>query len=255
MAIAYIGLRGIDRMDRPGAVKKRNRILRVARGLGIAALALIMVPIVMVPVYWVVNPISVPMAWRYISAKPVTRVWRPIDEISDRLKASVLMSEDGQFCQHWGVDLGAIRAEFNNWRAGREPRGASTISMQVARNLFLWNGRSYVRKALEIPVAGYLDLILSKRRIMEIYLNIAEWGPSGQFGIEAGALHAFGTDADAFSWQNAAMMAVILPNPHLRNPVRPTRGLQRVAGIISHRAQKAQAYIGCLYNSGTVALQ
>ena len=255
MAIAYIGLRGFDRRDGSGIVITASQILRVARVLGIVVLALVMVPIVMVPVYWVVNPISVPMASRYISFKPVTRVWRPIDEISDRLKASVLMSEDGQFCRHWGVDLGALRAEINNWRAGREPRGASTISMQVARNLFLWNGRSYVRKALEIPIAGYLDLILSKKRIMEIYLNIAEWGPSGQFGIEAGALHAFGTDADAFSWQNAAMMAVILPNPQLRNPVRPTRGLQRVAGIVSRRAQKSQAYIGCLYNSGMVALQ
>lgn len=233
----------------------KRRFRRLIKLLAIIVLLVGLVPVVLVPVYTLVNPVSVPMLVRYVSAQNVTRIWRPIDDISDRLKASVVMSEDGQFCQHWGIDAGALRVEFNNWRAGRAPRGASTISMQVARNLFLWNQRSFVRKALEIPIAGYLDLVLSKRRIMEIYLNIAEWGPTGEFGIEAGAQRAFGLDADAFSWERAALMAVALPNPLVRNPARPTRGLRRVASIVSRRAQNSGAYIGCLYTSGTVALQ
>lgn len=211
--------------------------------------------LVLVPVYGLVNPVSTPMVWRMVTGQQVVRDWVPIDAVSDRLKASVVMSEDGQFCRHWGVDLGALRAEINAFRAGRSPRGASTISMQVARNLFLWHGRSYVRKALEIPIAGYLDLVLPKRRIMEIYLNIAEWGPDGEFGVSAGASRAFGTDVDAFSWSRASLMAVTLPNPHLRNPARPTRGLVRVARIVEGRARNGARNIGCLYANGVVDLQ
>jgi len=236
-------------------VSVKRRFRRLIKLTAIALLIIGLVPVVLVPVYALVNPVSVPMLARFVSAQKVTRIWRPIDEISDRLKASVVMSEDGQFCRHWGIDIGALRDEFNNWRAGRAPRGASTIPMQVARNLFLWNQRSYVRKALEIPIAVYLDLVLSKRRIMEIYLNIAEWGPTGEFGIEAGAQKAFGIDADAFSWERATLMAVALPNPLVRNPARPTRGLQRVASIVSRRAQSSGPYIGCLYSNGAVTLQ
>lgn len=231
---------------------------RLWRGLRIAAIALailVAIPLVLVPIYWVVPPVSVPMLVRFITFQPVTRVWRPLDEVSDRLKAAVVMGEDGQFCHHHGIDLGAFRAEYEAWRAGRRPRGASTISMQVARNLFLWNGRSYVRKALELPLATYLDLILSKRRIMEIYLNIAEWGPDGEFGIEAGAQRAFGVDADAFSWKRAGLMVVTLPNPHVRNPARPSRGMVRIGGIVTRRAQSATTHISCLYRDGQVPAQ
>jgi membrane peptidoglycan carboxypeptidase len=101
---------------------------------------------------------------------------------------SIIMSEDGQFCSHWGVDWGALNAVLD--REGGPSRGASTIAMQTVKNLFLWSSRSYIRKGLEIPLAYYADFILSKRRIMEIYLNIAEWGP-GIFGAEAAAQHYF----------------------------------------------------------------
>jgi monofunctional biosynthetic peptidoglycan transglycosylase len=148
--------------------------------------ALVAIPLVLVPLYWVVPPVSTLMVSRYVTGQPVTRVWRDIDEISDRLKTAVVLSEDGQFCSHHGVDVAALRAEIDNFLAGKEARGASTITMQVARNLFLWNDRSVVRKVLEVPLAVYIDLVLPKRRIMEIYLNIAEWGPDGQFGVEAG---------------------------------------------------------------------
>lgn len=231
-----------------------RRVWRFIRVLAIALVLLAAIPVVLIPVYAVVNPVSMPMLGRYVSLQKVTRIWRPLDTVSDRLKAAVVVSEDGQFCRHWGVDVGALRFEFNAWRAGKSPRGASTISMQVARNLFLWNGRSFVRKGLEIPLAFYLDLVLPKRRIMEIYLNIAEWGPDGEFGIEAGAQRAFGVDADAFSWERAALMTVTLPNPHLRNPARPTRGMARVASIVERRARSGAGHITCLYRRGEVRL-
>src|SRR5690606_24328442 len=150
---------------------------------------------------------------------------QPIGQISDRLKAAVVMSEDGQFCRHWGVDVGALRAEVEKMLAGREFRGASTIPMQVARNLFLWNAPSFLRKGLEVPLAFYLDLVLSKRRIMEIYLNVAEWGPDGEFGVAAGAQAAFRVGVEALSWERASLLAVTLPNPVRRRPANPTKGL------------------------------
>ena len=209
--------------------------------------ALIAVPLVLVPLYWVVPPVSTLMLGRYVTGQPVVREWRDLDQISDRLKTAVVLSEDGQFCSHHGIDVAALRAEIDNYLAGQEARGASTITMQVARNLFLWNGRSVVRKALEVPLALYIDLVLPKRRIMEIYLNIAEWGSNGQFGVEAGAQAAFGTSAESFTWNRAALLTVALPNPHMRRPGNPTAGLQRVANIVETRARRFSGHASCLF--------
>jgi monofunctional biosynthetic peptidoglycan transglycosylase len=128
---------------------------------------------------------------------------------------------------------------------GEKTRGASTIVMQTGKNLFLWPGRSYLRKALELPLALYIDLVLSKKRIMEIYLNIAEWGP-GIYGIEAASQYRFGRPASALTRRQAALLAVTLPSPETRNPAKPTKGLSRLARIIERRARQAGAYIGCL---------
>jgi len=228
---------------------------RWLKRLGVALGLVVLVPLLLVPLYGFVAPISIPMLERYLTGRPVIRDWQGIDQVSDRLKAAVVMSEDGQFCRHWGIDLGALRAELRDLMNGESPRGASTITMQVARNLFLWNDRSYLRKALEIPLALYIDLVLPKRRIMEIYLNIAEWGPNGQFGIAAGTQTAFGTGPESLSWGRAALMAVALPNPVLRLPARPTRHVQRVAEIVEARARQGANRIGCLYPSGRVSLQ
>jgi monofunctional biosynthetic peptidoglycan transglycosylase len=119
-------------------------------------------------------------------------------------------------------------------------RGGSTITQQVAKNLFLWQGRSYVRKALELPLAMWIDAILSKRRILEIYLNIAEWGPGGQFGAETGARYAFGRSAANLSHREAALMASILPNPVKRSARKPGPGVRRLAGTYMARAQAAE---------------
>ena len=229
------------------------RIVLVAIALVVAVP--VAVPLILVPVYGFVDPVSVSMLRRHITGHPVDRDWRPLDQISDRLKASVTMSEDGQFCRHWGVDIGALRGEIDVWLSGGVPRGASTITMQVARNLFLWDDRSIVRKVLEIPIALYVELVLPKPRIMEIYLNVAQWGPVGEFGVEVAARRAFGKGAEALSWNEAALLAAALPNPFLRRPERPGPHMQSVAEVIERRAREAARNIGCLYSSGGVVLE
>lgn len=221
--------------------------------LGILAV-LVAVPLVLTPLYLVVQPVSVPMLTRMLTGQSVTREWRDIDDISDRLKASVILSEDGQFCRHWGIDVAALRAEVENYLAGEEARGASTLTMQVARNLFLWNGQSVIRKALEVPLAAYVDLVLPKRRIMEIYLNIAEWGPEGEFGVAAGAQRAFGREPQNLDWRTASLLAVTLPNPIVRNPARPSAGLVRVAAIVENRARQYGERAACVGQNGRLAL-
>ena len=119
----------------------------------------------------------------------------PLSRISPALSLAVIIAEDGRFCTHYGVDFAEIRDAIDDADDLDDMRGGSTITQQVAKNLFLWPGRSYVRKALEFPLALWIDLVLSKRRILEIYLNIAEWGPNGEFGVEAGSRRAFGKSA------------------------------------------------------------
>ena len=215
---------------------------------------LVAIPLVLTPIYLFVDPVSVPMLERYLTGRPVDREWRDMADISDRLKAAVVLSEDGQFCRHWGVDLGALRDEVQNFIDGEDARGASTITMQVARNLFLWNGQSPVRKALEVPLAVYIDLVLPKRRIMEIYLNIAEWGPDGQFGVEAGAQAAFGIESSQLRASTAALLTTALPNPLLRLPGRPSANQQRIAAVIEDRVNQYGERADCVGENGQLAL-
>jgi Membrane carboxypeptidase (penicillin-binding protein) len=227
------------------------RYLRIL--LGVIAV-LVAIPLLLTPLYLVVQPVSVPMLARMLTGQNVTREWRDIDDISDRLKAAVILSEDGQFCRHWGVDVAALRDEVEKYLAGRDARGASTLTMQVARNLFLWNQQSALRKALEVPLAFYIDLVMPKRRIMEIYLNIAEWGPEGEFGVAAGARRAFGREPQNLDWRTASLLAATLPNPILRNPARPGAGLERVAGIVEARARQYGERASCVGQGGRLAL-
>ncbi|MET0470710.1 MAG: transglycosylase domain-containing protein, partial [Xanthobacteraceae bacterium] len=125
-----------------------------------------------------------------------------------------------------------------------EARGVSTITQQTAKNLFLWHGRSFVRKGLEFPLALWIDLVLPKRRVLEIYLNIAEWGPNGQYGAEAGSRYAFNKSARALNAHEAALLAAVLPNPRRRSAKQPGPAVRRLAGIYEARgaAQAALAY-------------
>jgi len=234
--------------------RKSSRFWRWLRWFAIVIGAIIAIPLVMTPVYLVVDPVSVPMLERYLTGRPVIRTWRDIGEVSDRLKAGVILSEDGQFCRHWGVDFGALRDEVENYMAGEDARGASTVTMQVARNLFLWNDPSVVRKALEVPLALYIDLVMPKRRIMEIYLNIAEWGPGGRFGVAAGAEAAFGVEPQNLDYRTATLLVTALPNPLVRLPGRPSSGMLRIAGIIEDRVRQYGERAACVGEGGRLSL-
>jgi monofunctional biosynthetic peptidoglycan transglycosylase len=214
----------------------------------------VLVPVVLVPLYLVVNPVSTPMIERWLTGRPVKREWTPIDALSDRLKASVVMSEDGQFCRHHGVDLRALSEEVEKFLQGKPARGASTLTMQVARNLFLTTRPWPLRKALEVPLALYIDLVMPKKRILEIYLNIAEWGPDGEFGATAAARRAFDTDASALTWRRAALLTVALPNPALRRPESPSPGLLRVVAIVENRARQYGQRATCVAGLGGLSL-
>jgi monofunctional biosynthetic peptidoglycan transglycosylase len=205
----------------------------------LVVLAALLLPYLLTPLYLVVRPVSTLMVWRYVTFQPVTRIWRPLEDIAPVLPRTVIASEDGQFCNHRGIDWRSLRDILTEAEDFEDLRGGSTITQQTAKNLFLWQGRSYVRKALEMPLAVWMDLVLGKRRIMEIYLNVAEWGPSGQFGAEAGARRAFKTSAADLNARQAALMAAMLPNPVRRDAQKPGPAVRRLAGIYQRRANIA----------------
>src|SRR5205807_5036250 len=177
------------------------------------------------------------MVWRRITGMPVARQWIDFNAISPSLPRSVVAAEDAKFCLHHGIDWGALQDVIDDAEDGEVTRGGSTITQQVAKNLFLWPGRSVIRKALEFPLAMWIDLVLPKQRILEIYLNIAELGPSGQFGAEAGSAYAFGHPASALAAREAALLAAILPNPIRRSARNPAPAVRRLAGTYMARAQ------------------
>lgn len=211
-----------ERRDAP----QRSLLSRIFRVLIIIAL----IPIILTPLYLIVPPVSTLMLWRYVTLQRVERTWKPISEISPALVRAVIAGEDGRFCTHAGVDWREVQMAIDVADDIGDARGASTIPMQTAKNLFLWPGRQFIRKALEVPLAIYMSAIWSKQRMMEIYLNIAEWGPDGEFGAEAAARRAFGKSASNLSAEEAALLAGALPNPHVRHPGRPGPQLTRAAG-------------------------
>jgi monofunctional biosynthetic peptidoglycan transglycosylase len=205
----------------------------------------VLIPAILVPVYRFVSPVSTLMAFEFVSrGGAVERTWVPFGKIAPTLVASVVMAEDGKFCSHHGVDWGELSKVLD--RSDDHPRGASTLAMQTAKNLFLWPSRSYLRKAVEMPIALYADLLWGKQREMEIYLNVVEWGP-GIFGAEAAARHYFKRGADSLTAAQSALLAAALPNPAVRDPAHPTPGLHGLARTIAARARIAGAYIDCLY--------
>ena len=211
--------------------------MRVARNLLLVVLAALLLPYLLAPLYRAGHPVSTLMAWRYLTGAPMSRQWVDFGGMSPYLPRSVVSAEDAKFCSHHGIDWGALREVIDDAEEGEITRDGSTITQQVAKNLFLWQGRSVVRKALEFPLALWIDLVLPKQRILEIYLNIAELGPSGQFGAQAGSLYAFGRPASALSPREAALLAAILPNPVRRSARNPGPGVRRLAGTYMARAQ------------------
>src|SRR5260221_7596958 len=209
------------------------------RTLVLVVLVVLLLPYLLAPLYRAGHPVSTLMAWRWLKGAPMSRQWIDFNAISSSLPRSVVASEDAKFCNHHGIDWGALRDVIGDVEDGEVTRGGSTITQQVAKNLFLWPGRSVVRKALELPLAMWIDLVLPKQRILEIYLNIAELGPSGQFGAEAGSNYAFGHSAATLSPREAALLAATLPNPVRRNARNPGPGVRRLAGTYMARANAA----------------
>jgi monofunctional glycosyltransferase len=228
------------------AGKSRSVAFRIIRGVAVAILVVLLLPYLITPFYLAVNPVSTLMLWRWAKGAPVVRTWAPLRTIAPALPLAVIVAEDARFCSHHGIDFGELRAAIEDADDLSEMRGGSTITQQTAKNLFLWPGRSVVRKALEFPIALWIDLVLGKRRVMEIYLNVAEWGPSGEFGAEAAARKAFGQSARELNAREAAALAAILPNPLKRNAGRPGAGVRRLAGIYEGRARKSPDVAACL---------
>ncbi len=198
------------------------------RGAAVVALVLLLA----VALYAVVNPPTTP----YILSESrriggVARDWVPMERIAPVMARSAVAAEDANFCLHWGFDMIAIRAALEEGGA----RGASTISQQTVKNVYLWHGRSWPRKALEALITPMMEAVWSKRRVLEVYLNVAEFD-EGVFGVEAAARHYFGVPAADLSPVQAARLAAVLPNPKARSASRPSAALQRRARRIADGA-------------------
>lgn len=169
----------------------------------------------------------------WIDGRPIDlqRDWRPWHELSDDLKIAVIAAEDQRFDKHWGFDVEAIQAALAHNQRGGSLRGASTLSQQVAKNLFLWSGRSWLRKGCEAWFTALIELLWPKQRILEVYLNSVEWG-DGVFGAEAAAQKHFRIGAPYLSRQQASLLAAVLPNPRRWSAGRPSAYVNRRAAAI-----------------------
>ncbi len=225
---------------------RQSPVRRFAVPLAIVVAIVLLVPYAVAPFYRFADPVSMPMLWRYATGARVMRIVAPLTRIAPALPLAVIVAEDGSFCRNHGIDLGAMREAVERYGEAGEARGASTITQQTVKNLFLWNGRSVLRKALEIPLALWLNLVLPKRRVMEIYLNIAQWGPNGEFGAEAGARWAFGKSARDLNPREAAELASILPNPIRRSARPPNVLVRRLAALYERRAAAYGTLDACL---------
>ncbi|MGF1611427.1 MAG: monofunctional biosynthetic peptidoglycan transglycosylase [Kiloniellales bacterium] len=224
------------------AERRRFRLWRILR---VALLLLVGVPLVLLLLYRVLPPPGTPlMVIRMVEGEGIEKRWVALDEMSPHLPRAVIAAEDNTFCQHGGFDWGAIQEVFAEFKGGKRPRGASTISMQTSKNLFLWPGRDYLRKGLEVYLTVLLELIWDKRRILEVYLNVAEFA-GGVYGAEAAARHYFGKPAKALSQREATLLATVLPNPRGRSAARPNAEQNRLAGRLVVRIKQIAPLLDC----------
>jgi monofunctional glycosyltransferase len=182
--------------------------------------------VVMLLLRWVPPPTTAFMIQERLSGTKIDYRWVPMTRISPYAALAVIASEDQNFFNHWGLDLKALANAIEDNRTRKTPRGASTISQQVVKNLFLWPGHSYVRKAIEFSFTVVMELLWPKQRILEVYLNIAEMG-RGVFGVEAAGRRFFHKAAADLSRRESATLAAVLPNPKLMNAKRPSDYVSR----------------------------
>ncbi len=235
------------RRPRPAVPQSRQRRwpARLAWGVLIAVVFVLLLPYLLVPLYRVVDPVSTLMLWRWARGARVERSFVPIERMAPALPATVIASEDGRFCGHRGIDWRELRERLEDVDDISAARGVSTITQQTAKNLFLWPGRSMLRKALEFPLALWTDFVLPKWRVLEIYLNIAEWGPNGEFGAEAGSRYAFNKSVRSIGPREAALLAAVLPNPRRRSAKQPGPAVRRLAAIYADRAVAQAPLAAC----------
>jgi len=232
----------------PSFTDQPSRLRVFVKRAVIGIVVLFLLPYVLTLVYAVIPPpISALQVIRFVQGNAVRKEWVALDDISKNLPIAVIASEDARFCAHNGVDWGAVQIVVDSAIDGgkRKVRGASTIQMQTAKNLFLWPGRSYLRKGLEVPLAYWIDLVWSKRRVIEVYLNIVEWGP-GLYGAEAAARTYFKRPAKKLSRRQSALLAASLPNPILRTAGKPGPLTRKLASRLERRMRGMGPYLGCL---------
>lgn len=216
---------------------------RVKKALIVLAVA----PFLLSLVYAVLPPpVTTVMLWK-IWGRGIDYRWVPITQMSPSLPKAVLAAEDTRFCLHGAIDWESMSDALDD--EGGPKRGASTITMQLAKNLFLWPGRSFLRKALEAPIAIWIDAMWSKQRVLEVYLNVAEWGP-GIYGAEAAARHHFKKSAAKLTARESALLAAALPNPIKRVAGKPSPGVRRYAARIAGRVPGTVPFLSCLTLKG-----
>lgn len=228
--------------------KKRpaKRRMRLWQRLLVMLVAIVVVlPVLLIALFAAVpSPVTPLMLIRQSEGYGIEKQWVALENISPHLPAAVIAAEDNNFCIHRGFDWGEIEKALATYNDGGNLRGASTITQQTAKNLFLWPARSYIRKGIEAWLAVLLNLLWSKERILEVYLNIVEWS-GGVYGAEAAARHYFGKSAADLSQREAALLATVLPNPLNRSASNPTSNQVSQAGVLQRRIGQLGPLLDC----------
>ena len=207
----------------------------VVRAVVIAVALAVVLWMLLLALYRVVDPPLTPlMLLRLPEAGAIDHRSVPLDRISPELIRAVIAAEDNRFCIHGGIDWSAVKDAVGEYERRGRLRGASTITMQTARNLFLWPGGGFVRKAIEVPMSYAIELAWSKRRILEVYLNIIEWG-DGIYGVETASRRYFAVGAARLNRHQASLLAAVLPNPREWSAVAPGPYVVQRAAIIRER--------------------
>ena len=221
---------------------RRSPIVRAFFAVFAAGAAFVLASVLSVAVYAVVPPPATPLMYLrgiHEQAWPEAREWVPLSRIARNLQRAVIASEDQRFCAHSGFDWIELRRVWRDYRAGNASRGASTITNQLAKNLFLWNGRSIIRKGLEAGFTVLIEALWSKERILEVYLNIVEMG-DGIYGAGAAARLHFNKRAAELTPQQAALIAAALPNPRVRGDALTAPFMRQRAAVVVQRMQNTQ---------------